>query len=434
MHSEKDSLALFRTLRAEIRGCSQYLVVGIDIAKDKHHAFYGTASGKTLRKRFVFGNRRVDFEGLRALARDLAAQNELSKIVYGLEPTGVYHKPLAEYLMRQDEQVVLVSTVAVAKNRQLLDGRWDKNDNNDPANVADLVGQGRCLFADDPASELRELRTLVRVRARLKRQEHGLRMRVRNNLVAQYFPEFSGAYAQGAGASDTVVLAVVRHCFDPQVIAELSFEDFWKRIARPRWGKAQEARVRAVWTAAGESVGCALDEAVRWEASWLAQRLESHRQDLREVEQHMVATAQRQEGYVSAISVPGVGPILASMILAAIGNPHRFEHVHQVLRLAGLDLCASRSGKQSDRAVPRISKQGKAALRFALVHAAMVAARSHPAIRARFTQLLKGREQERGIRRKMYVKLAARLLGVAWHLMKHSYTFDPELFLPHLVE
>lgn len=434
MQEEPDRLALFRALRAEIRGASEYLVVGIDVAKDKHHAFYGTASGRVLRKRLVFDNRRTGFEALRALARDLAAQRELSKIVYGLEPTGVYHKPLLAYLQHRGEQVVLVSNVAVARNRELLDGRWDKNDLHDAANVADLVGQGRCLFADFPEEDLRELRTLVRVRARLKKQEHGLRMRVRNNLVAQYFPELAAAYAQGSGANDAVVLAVVGRCFDPRAIAALSFDAFWARIARPRWGKAQESRVRAVWEAAPESVGCPLDEAVRWEASWLAQRLEAHRTDLGEVEQQMLATARRLTGHASVISVPGVGPILAAMIQAAIGNPHRFEHVRQVLRLAGLDLCASRSGKQSDQAVPRISKQGKASLRFALVHAAMIAARSHPAIRAHFSRLLQGREQERGIRRKMYVKLAARLLGAAWHLMKQETTFAPERFLPHLVE
>jgi len=289
MRSESDCLALFRVLRSEIRGASEYLVVGIDVAKDKHHAFYGTASGRTLRKRFVFGNRREGFEALQALARDLATRHELSKTAYGLEPTGVYHKPLLAYLQQQGAQVVLVSNVAVARNRELLDGRWDKNDRHDAANVADLVGQGRCLFADFPEEDLRELRTLVRVRGRLKKQEHALRMRVRNNLVAQYFPELAAGYAQGSGANDTVVLAVVRHCFDPRTIAELSFDAFWARIAQPRWGKPQEGRVRAIWEAARDSVGCPLDEAVRWEASWLAQRLETQRQDLREVIAELLA-------------------------------------------------------------------------------------------------------------------------------------------------
>ena len=33
---------MFCKLRTEIRGSDNHLIVGIDIAKDKHHAFYGT--------------------------------------------------------------------------------------------------------------------------------------------------------------------------------------------------------------------------------------------------------------------------------------------------------------------------------------------------------------------------------------------------------
>jgi len=35
----------FRQLRKEIRGSETHLIVGIDVAKDKHHAFIGTAIG-----------------------------------------------------------------------------------------------------------------------------------------------------------------------------------------------------------------------------------------------------------------------------------------------------------------------------------------------------------------------------------------------------
>ena len=93
--------------------------------------------------------------------------------------------------------LVLVSSKAIADNRQTMDGRWDKNDPADTANVADLVGQARCLFADNPHGALRELRSLVRARIRTKRQEHALRMRIRNHLVAQYFPELEEGYTQG---------------------------------------------------------------------------------------------------------------------------------------------------------------------------------------------------------------------------------------------
>jgi transposase len=133
-------------------------------------------------------------------------------------------------------------------------------------------------------------------------------------------------------------------------------------------------------------------------------------------------------GYPSVISMPGVGPVLAAMILAAIGDPSRFQHPRQVLRLAGLDLCASRSGKTSERVIPKISKQGKAMLRFALVQAAKIAVRSSPVVRAYYSKLLKGREQERGIGLKRSVKVAAKLLVIAWTLMKKGEVFDPAKF------
>ncbi len=49
-------LEQFLQLKKEIRGSEKYLIVGIDAAKDKHNAFFGTALGKTLVKSLVFDN------------------------------------------------------------------------------------------------------------------------------------------------------------------------------------------------------------------------------------------------------------------------------------------------------------------------------------------------------------------------------------------
>jgi len=104
-----DSLVLFRQMKASVRGSDKYLLVGIDVAKNKHHAFFGTPNGRTLRKNMVFDNSVKGFENLRGLAGDLKSQHGLT-----------------EYLLRQKEQIVYVSNVAVAKNRALSDGRWER--------------------------------------------------------------------------------------------------------------------------------------------------------------------------------------------------------------------------------------------------------------------------------------------------------------------
>jgi len=423
----KHRLEIFRTMQSSVRGSDKHLLVGIDVAKNSHHAFFGTANGKTLRKNLVFDNSIKGFEGLRQCVVDMQAQYGLVEIVYGVEPTASYHKPLAEYLIRQNEQVVYVSNVAVKRNREMLDGRWDKNDKKDAANVADLVGQGRCLYYDVPEESLRELRSLVAFRIRLKKQEHAFRMRLRNNVFAQYFPELDRLYIK-AGQPDDMILSIAEHCLDPREIAQLEFNDFLKLIVRRKIRIEQEKRLREIWEAAGNSAGCQVHDAARWEAKSLVSQLKAIREVVKDNERRMVTAAQQFPEYQCLLSIPGFGPVVSPMVLAAIGDPSRFENQRQVLRLAGLDLCASRSGKNSDSATPVISKQGKAALRYALVQAAIVASALNPVIRSYFSGLIKGRELERGIKLKMKVKLAAKLLVIAWTLMKRREKFKPSCF------
>jgi transposase len=94
----------------------------------------------------IFDNDKDGFERLLLQAEAMKVQHGLKKVVFGMELTANYHKPLGEYLIKKGHTVVLAATDAVKKNRSLLDGRWDKNDKKDSANVADLISQGKCLF------------------------------------------------------------------------------------------------------------------------------------------------------------------------------------------------------------------------------------------------------------------------------------------------
>jgi len=64
--NNRNRLEEFRQLRKQIRQSEEHLIVGIDIAKEQHHAFFGTATGKTLLRRLVFSN---DGEGFRRLLK-----------------------------------------------------------------------------------------------------------------------------------------------------------------------------------------------------------------------------------------------------------------------------------------------------------------------------------------------------------------------------
>jgi transposase len=412
----------FRQLKKQIQGSETHLIVGIDVAKDRHHAFLGTATGKTLHKRLVFENSKEGFERLLVRAAALKAQHGLRKMVFGMEPTANYHKPLGEYLIRRGDQVVLVSGVAVARNRELLDGRWDKHDMKDSANVADLVSQGKALYYDLPCQELRDLRELLSLKRRLKRQEQGLRVRIRNHLLAQYFPELDGYYGEGEAEG----LKIVKGCAAPCQIAKMSYEGFVRLVKPgPRNTVGQKERLIAIWESAPHSIGCEAGKSLGFVAKLMVEGLEGLREALGKVDERILEICKDIPSYPYLLSIPGVGPAITSVVIAAIGNPHRFSSTKELLKLAGLDLSADRSGNTSEGAVPVISEKGNASLRHSLYQAALIASSKNSPIMRHYTAILQGRERERGIKTKMRIKLAAKLLVIAWTLMKKEECFDP---------
>ncbi len=418
---DRNRLEEFRQLRKEIRHSQEYLIVGIDVAKDQHHAFFGTATGKTLLKRLVFSN---DYEGFRKLldqAEALGVRHGLKKVVYGMEPTANYHKPLGEFLIHLGRTVVLVSGVTVKKNRETLDGRWDKHDVKDSANVADLISQGKCLYYEYPSARLRGLRGLLSLKRRLKKQEQGYRVRIRNNLIAQYFPEMDRDYDR-LGAEG---LSVMRWCFPPSEMTVLDVEPFIERVTSGRIRVEKRQRLEGIWEKAGESIGCDGVPGVEHEAKVMVEGLRQIREMIKETEDKIQELCKELREYKYLLTIPGFGPDVSSKVLGAIGDPDRFQNGRQVLKLAGLDLGADRSGKDSDKAIPQISKRGKSDLRYALYQAAFIASTKNQDFMRYYTSKIRGREKEKGIQRKMMVKLSAKMLLIAWTLMKKKEGFDP---------
>ncbi len=420
-----DSIRLeeFRQLKREIRGSERHLIIGIDVAKDKHHAFFGTATGKTLLKRLVFKNNIEGFKKLLMYTESVKIKHGLEKEVFGLEPTANYHKPLGEFLIKCGREVVLVAGVAVKNNREMLDGRWDKNDTKDPANIADLISQGKFMYYDYPSEALRDLRDLLGLKRALKKQEHRVKVRIRNGLLAKYFPELDRYYRQWG----LEILSIVRWCLNPSVIAGLEYDDFLRSVAPGnRGGMIQKERLRLIWEKALDSIGCDAGEVLEFEAKVMVEELQHIREAIRAVNDKIEEVCLQFPEYGYLLTIPGFGPDVSSKVLGYIGNPFRFNNRKQVLKMAGWDLSASRSGKKSGNVVPVISKKGKGDLRYALYQAAMIASVRNRYFVSYYTNKLRGREREKGIKTKMRVKLAAKMLIIAWTLMKKKEPFNPE--------
>jgi transposase len=121
------------------------------------------------------------------------------------------------------------------------------------------------------------------------------------------------------------------------------------------------------------------------------------------------------------VTIPGIGPYSAAVLLAEIGDIDRFGSKRQLYSYAGLVPRVRDSAEQKRRG--RITRAGSPHLRWILVEAAQNAVRSSPAARQYFERL--ARRKHRHVAR---VALARKLLGAVYALLRHGVCFDEQAF------
>ena len=192
-----------------------------------------------------------------------------------------------------------------------------KNDVRDAADLADLLRMGRLPEAWIAPPQTRELRELVRYRAKL--------VAIRSGLKAQIH-----AVLAKAG----VLIAV----------SDLFGVTGRQRLARVPLAPAYAQRVRSLLDLID-----ILDSHEARFAAMIAERLDTHR------------------GYQAIQQVPGIGATLAAVFVAEIGDVRRFTDAAHLCSWAGL----TPRHRESDTVVHRghITKQGCKAVRWAAIEA-----------------------------------------------------------------
>jgi transposase len=119
-------------------------------------------------------------------------------------------------------------------------------------------------------------------------------------------------------------------------------------------------------------------------------------------------------------TIPGLGKLTASKLLAELHDIRHFDDVRQVVAFAGLNPKQRQSGRKQ-AGYTSISKTGSATLRAALYLPAVVAMRHNP-ILAAFAQRLR----QRGLRGKaVVVAVMRKLLHLVFGILKSGNPFDP---------
>lgn len=118
-------------------------------------------------------------------------------------------------------------------------------------------------------------------------------------------------------------------------------------------------------------------------------------------------------------SIPGIGTLTSSLIMAEFGDMTRFDDVRDVVAFVGLNPRQNQSGKK--RSTQGISRMGRASLRAALFLPALVAKRRNPRLKAWAEQL-----ERRGLTPKQAtVAVMRKLIHLAYGILKSGRPFDP---------
>jgi transposase len=145
---------------------------------------------------------------------------------------------------------------------------------------------------------------------------------------------------------------------------------------------------------------------------------------LRTVE-HQLETLAGASPVVSRLrTIPGVGLLTATALLAFVGDVHRFPSGRHLASYLGLTPRETSSGLQ--RRLGRISKRGNPYLRMLLIHGArsvLLHAKKATASRDRLRTWALERERARG-HNKAAVALANKLARIAWAVWRRERAFE----------
>ena len=400
--------------------------VAIDVAKVTHQVLVEGPGGRRWAMRIA--NTASDIERLVTFLQALP-----QPCVIAFEPTGDYHRAVMYRLAQAGFTLCQVSSLAVARTRDAMYNSWDKNDPKDAQVILHLLKTGTTQrFVDPLVSGHHDLQEMANTYQQVSLRKVRLQHAIVTHHLPLYFPE-AERYLHSSRAEWFTDVLRLTPC--PAAVRQYSKADF---IAAARAQVAGHKVDKTRWLAdfyetAGHSVALPVrpDSAA---ISMFRVVLEDYQQLCRRrkaLEADIVTRLAGHPDFDRLQTVPGIGPILALLILAEAGDLRRFGHVRQFLKYCGFDLCTEQSGQF--RGTTHLSKRGNARLRYACWMAGAVAVRMQQnSFRRKFEDYLRADPLNKDRRRKAYTAVAAKMARVVYAVVTSGtdYRRFPEAARP----
>jgi len=342
------------------------LIVGVDIAKEKHVAraqdFRGIEYGKTLN----FSNDNRGFNELYDWFSKLCAEHAKTNIIVGMEPTGHYWFCLAKFLRQKGIKIAVVNPMHVKKSKELDDNSPTKNDPKDARVIAQLVKDGRFAEPNMPQGIYADLRTAMNLRDMLIKEITSVKARV-SRWLDIYFPEFEDVFSSWEGKA---ALLTLKRLSTPSKISQINAEDIlilWKTEVQRAVGIK---RARLLVDKANISIGLTEGiEMAEYELKYLLDKYDALKLKLEDLMVKVEAILSEIPEANEMMLIPGLGLVTVAGFLSEVCELAQYAHPRQIQKLAGLTLKEHSSGKHKGQTT--ITKRGRRKLRALLFKAIM---------------------------------------------------------------
>jgi len=173
-----------------------------------------------------------------------------------------------------------------------------------------------------------------------------------------------------------------------------------------------------------EDADSGFPEALRHSFAELCQSIRALDERIRDTERQLRALASQMPAAQRLESIPGIGLLIATALLACVGDVHRFPSGRHLASFLGLTPREFSSG--STRRLGRISKRGDAYIRMLLVHGARSVLWHAKKLKRpdRLSAWALRLEKTAG-HNKAAVALANKMARIAWAVLKHDRDFAP---------
>ena len=387
------------------------LNVGIDVSKDDFKAAIKDTKNKTVMPARTYKQNRPGMDAFQKEVDKLSEEYDCD-VIYGMESTGIYHLPLYQYLLDAGKDVKLFNGLEMKrfKEGKIRKTETDKIDAGNIAEALILEWDSHQDINDEPM--LIRIRELERLHDRLTKKSSKCKsqaIRVMDILCRGYTDLFNDIFS-------TSSIEIIRHTIrktrlfetDAETMTEILREYMSDSKAKRKAKKLDNLFQNTV-------VPEFMIEPCILEIHMLIHQFQTINEQIERVERKIEKLVKAYDPYM--LSVPGIGPLTAGIILGELRDPSRFSSRKEVTAFAGLDPSVKESGKM--RKTGKISKRGPPNLRKALYNAVLPALQFNPVCKEFYDRLDKKGKHHNVVR----IAVARKLLLIAWSVEKNQKEF-----------